>query len=288
MKKLYALLVLPMLMALSCNSQQKALENSLLWEISGNGLEASSYLFGTFHAVCDGSLSGKVRNAMDKSKVVVLEVDMDDINMSAASVNFLMMKDKTYQDLLSEEEYSKLKAYFKDNSGIEITQLGNVAPFYLSVATLPSWLGCEMESIDMSVVNRASYNNKEILGLETIDSQFGIFQTIPYQAQVDDLMRQVNLGWDDYIEKSDQMLATYRQEDIQRLYDDMLADETELVTKYLDLFLFDRNKAWIPNIESISKEQSAFYAVGAGHLAGEEGVINLLRQKGYTLTPIFD
>ncbi|MEP2935106.1 MAG: TraB/GumN family protein [Gilvibacter sp.] len=288
MKKLYALLVLPMLLGLSCNSQQKPLEKSLLWEISGNGLAAPSYLYGTFHAVCDATLPKKVRTALDKTDVVVLEVDMDDLNLASLGTDFMFMKDKTYQDFLTDEQYAQLQNYFKENSGIEITQLGNVVPFYLSVATIPSWLNCDMQSIDQSVMSSALYNDMEVLGLESIESQYGIFQTIPYQDQIDDLMQQVALGWDDYIEKSDRMLATYRAEDIEQLYDDIAYDESLLTTKHLDLFLFDRNRAWIPNIKSIAHKQAALFAVGAGHLAGDQGVINLLREQGYTVSPVFE
>ncbi len=92
MNKLPGLLVLPLLMAMSCNSQQKPLEKSLLWEISGNGLEKSSYLFGTFHAVCNPELPKKVSEAINRTEVVVLEIDMDDLDVSSIDPSMFIMK----------------------------------------------------------------------------------------------------------------------------------------------------------------------------------------------------
>ena len=59
-------------------------------------------------------------------------------------------------------------------------------------------------------------------------------------------------------------------------------------TEEMELLLDERNKKWIPKIETMAKDQSVFFGVGAGHLGGEDGVLNLLKQAGYRLTPIYD
>ena len=289
MKKLYALLVLPMLMALSVHAQDKPLEKSLLWEISGNGLEKPSYLFGTIHAICSADLSKKVTNAVKKAEVVVLEVDMDDIDLGSLDPNLMFMRDgKTITDFLEDSDIEKLKGFFVDNTGSSLMSLGNVSPFFLNASLIPHVLNCNQQAIDIAVMNFGKQNDKEILGLETLESQFAVFDSIPYKSQFADLMNYVNDGWDSFTSEFAEMLNYYEDEDISGLYAHMMQDDMELTTKYKDLFLDNRNKAWIPVMQGISNKQSAFYAVGAGHLAGKTGVINLLRSQGYIVTPIFE
>ena len=83
------------------------------------------------------------------------------------------------------------------------------------------------------------------------------------------------------------MAQIYISEDIEALYgymDEYMNHDVELMAKFLD----ERNNNWIPEIAKMSKDVSTFYGVGAGHLGGKQGVINLLKKAGYTVTPIMD
>ena len=83
-------------------------EKSLLWKISGNGLQEPSYLFGTIHITCDASLSEKVKTALDKTQQLCLELDMDDPNMQAAMMSSMMMKNGVTMKSLSQPEDFKI------------------------------------------------------------------------------------------------------------------------------------------------------------------------------------
>jgi uncharacterized protein YbaP (TraB family) len=81
------------------------------------------------------------------------------------------------------------------------------------------------------------------------------------------------------------LFGEYRKENLNALLDMMAKSEAD-TPGFIELFLNIRNRNWIPVIESMIREKSAFVAVGAAHLPGEEGVINLLKKQGYVLTPI--
>jgi len=82
------------------------------------------------------------------------------------------------------------------------------------------------------------------------------------------------------------MLVIYEEEDIEGMLDIMDESENKKSADFNDILLNDRNANWIPVIEKVSSEQPTFYGVGAGHLAGEKGVIKLLRKKGYTVEAV--
>jgi uncharacterized protein YbaP (TraB family) len=81
------------------------------------------------------------------------------------------------------------------------------------------------------------------------------------------------------------MIAAYKSQDVEKLYLGAVEDEKsdpDFQKKLLD----DRNTAWIPKIEAFVKDKPTFIAVGAGHLGGKNGVIQLLRAKGYDVKAI--
>jgi len=80
------------------------------------------------------------------------------------------------------------------------------------------------------------------------------------------------------------MVAEYKKQNLDSLYQQVTSSPD--IQGSEKVLLFDRNARWIPQMESAMKESPTFFAVGAGHLAGDKGVINLLRQQGYTVKPV--
>ena len=99
----------------SFNKQNNS--NSLLWEVSGNGLDTPSFLFGTFHLLCKDDLhfSDALRQAVAGSKEVYMELDMDDPSMMLQGMMYMTMKkDTTLADLYTPAEYERVKKFFSD------------------------------------------------------------------------------------------------------------------------------------------------------------------------------
>jgi hypothetical protein len=268
-------------------------ENSLLWEISGKGLKESSYLFGTIHLIGkeDFVLTEVTKKALEKSKRVTFEINMEEMS-DVSKLMPLMMKafmadGKTLRDLLSAEDYTLVKNHF-DKMGLPLMLLERMKPLFLSSMNADAMgsLGGEdskMLSYEMELMKLAQAQEKAVGGLETAEFQMSMFDSIPYEAQAQMLVETVkaeNKGED----QLQQLVDLYKKQDINALYDLLNADSE--LSKYDEILLVNRNKNWIPIMSSMMIEQPTFFAVGAGHLAGEQGVIRLLRGAGYTVKAV--
>ena len=124
---------------------------------------------------------------------------------------------------------------------------------------------------------------REIGALETIESQLRIFSSVPIEEQVSNLLRIVRSG-DENCDLISRLISSYRLQDLSTLEQILLQDNS--IGGFSEAFLYRRNRDWIPVMEEMMDKQSVFFAVGAGHLPGEEGVLNLLRSRGYTVRNI--
>lgn len=267
--------------------QAQELEKSLLWEISGNGLTESSYLYGTIHMTCDAKLDEDILKALDDTKLLVLELDMDDPEMQMTMMKGLYMKDgKTLKDLVNEEDYEIISKFVKEQMGFSLDALGTIKPFFITAMFYPKLLGCPVQSYEQALMDVAHKQKEEVLGLETVEEQLNVFDEIPYKDQAADLLSSAkdNLAYDR--ESFEKLLKYYDNEDIEGMIKMMEDDKNRATSKHSDKMLDDRNKNWIAKIGDFSKEQPTFFGVGAAHLAGENGVIKLLRKAGYTVNAV--
>lgn len=265
-------------------AQQK--NDALLWKISGNGLAKPSFIYGTIHMICaaDFVMNEKLKQHFSNADKVYLEVDMDDPGMNMKMLQLSMLQGKKLNDFFTQEEYNKLNTFFKDSIGMPLTMFNTMKPFVLfsllSLKTLPC---SDQESYEMSFVKMAREQNKEVAGLETVEEQMKIFDDMPDSVQAQMLLRYVD-EFDKQKKEFSQMVEMYKKGDLDALYQQIMSSPD--IAGSEETLLFNRNKNWIPVIEEAMKNESLFIAVGAGHLAGEQGVLNLLKQKGYTVEAV--
>ena len=287
MKKTLSILALTCLSILSINAQE--LENSTLWKIEGNGLEHASYVFGTIHITCDATIENDVKKALDETTQIVLEIDMDDPAMTSKMMGGMYMKNgQKISDLVTEEEFAIIDALITKEVGMPLKMVETIKPFFLIAMLYPKMIDCPIQSFEQELIKIAVEQEEEINGLETIEDQMQVFEDIPYKDQVADLLKTAkdNLASDK--ETFKKMLDLYKAENISAIVDMMDDDENSSLAQHQDKLLENRNKNWISKISDYSKEQPTFYGVGAGHLAGEFGVINLLKDAGYTVTAVME
>jgi uncharacterized protein YbaP (TraB family) len=287
MKKILSLSIALGLTLISVNAQK--LENSTLWKIEGNGLEQPSYLFGTIHITCDATLDDDVKKALDETSQVVLEIDMDDPNMQQKMMQGMYMSEgQTLKNLVSEEDFQAIDSLFIKNMGMSVKMMQNVKPFFLTATLYPKLIDCPMQSFEAELIKVAKEQGEEVNGLETIEDQLKVFEDIPYEAQAKDLVRSAkdNLAYDRNMFAK--MLDIYKKENITAMIEMMNDDNFTAIADHQDKLLDNRNRNWISKISAYAIEQPTFFGVGAGHLAGENGVINLLREEGYTVSPIIN
>ncbi len=285
MKTLKSILATAVICLLSILNLQ-AQENTLLYKVEGNGIK-TAYVFGTFHMMPkeDFVLKDKVKTAFDKSELIVLELDMDDPNMQSEMMGVSMIAgEDSLKDHMTVEEYKILDEYFTAKMGIGMAGLNKMKPFIISSMAMMAHLGQNMASYEGTFVGMAKEQEKEIKGLETVAFQMAMFDGQSYEEQIDDVIKMLTEdgGIDSFF---NDMIAIYKTEDIEALYtglNEYFEYDPKMQVKVLD----ERNQNWIPKIGTYSKDKEVFYAVGSGHLGGEQGVIKLLKEAGYTVTPI--
>lgn len=292
MKK-WSLGILMAIASLVTYGQKNNLTNnhSLLWKISGNGLTKPSYLYGTIHMICkdDGILSDSLKEAIRNADDVYLEVDMDNLfEMIGAIKHMKMLGDTTLEDLLNKEDYEKVKNYFTKNSGgLPFSMMESFKPMLMESMIMENSSVCdETVVLEQVIMQEAKQNGKQIKGLETLAYQASLFDSIPYKLQADQLVKMVDssgTGGDD--KEYTEMLKAYKSQDLDAL-NKLMNSEDNTIPNFKKLLLDNRNQNWAKKLNDLMKDKSLVIAVGAGHLPGDEGVINLLRKQGYKVTPV--
>jgi uncharacterized protein YbaP (TraB family) len=278
-------LLLGILVGSMASAENNENENSLLWKIEGNGIK-TSYIYGTFHLLpqSDFHVSEAVKSAFQASEQIVMELDMDDPQMQIQLMQNMNMKDgNSLKSMVKEGTYVKLDSIMKATMGASIGAFDKVKPFFVASMLIPTMIDGKIASYEGTFIQMASQQQKEILGLETIADQMNIFDEIPYQQQADEL---TDLVEDKAKAKAlfAQMIKLYKAQDMNGLYN-MFIEYYES-EKELELMLHNRNAKWIEPIQEYSTQKGSFFAVGAGHLGGQKGVIQLLKNKGFKVTPI--
>jgi hypothetical protein len=263
-------------------------DNSLLWEISGKGLKQPSYLFGTFHMMCkeDIQFSNNLLSAIQASKEVYFEMDLDDASNTLGAMFFMNMKDgKTLRDFFTAEEFLKLDTYFRDSLRTSLKTFQKMKPSFLEAFLYPKMMPCKnMSGVEQELLKIAAKDKKEIKGFETIAFQASVFDSIPYDVQAKSLLKTID-SIDAYKVQFDKMVKVYKTQQIDQL-EAMFTDETFGIKDGLDVLLDKRNLNWVEQLKTILPNNNIFMAVGAGHLVGKKGLIELLRKEGYQLRPI--
>ncbi len=280
----------------STAAQEKKVEdrNALLWKVTGKGLKNPSYVFGTIHLIHekDFLFTPAMEEAFSASKAVAFEIKLDDMNNMSSQMSMMMkafMEDgKTLRDLISKEDYEVVQKHFS-KIGLPLVLLERMKPMFLSALASgdisPEKMSSgEIVSYEFKLMDKAKAQNKPISGLETMEFQMSLFDSIPYEAQAKMLVDGIRSS-DASEDQFRKMVELYKSQDLEGMQRMVTGDE-EGFGKYEDILLAKRNQSWIPLMVTAMEKQSTFFAVGAGHLPGEQGVIALLEKQGYTLIPI--
>lgn len=265
---------------------------ALLWEITGNDLTEPSFLYGTIHMIPkeDFFLTEATKEAFKQVEKVTFEIDMktmNDFSTLFSIIGEIMMDDGiTLKDLVTEDEYALIKKHFEE-AGLPLFLFEKVKPLFLSTF-LSGDMGADgmssgkIVSYEMEFMQMAEEKEYETDGLETIAFQMSVFDSIPYKDQAKMLVEGISADGEEDSQFAE-MVELYKQQDIDGMVKFMSGDEG--FESYEDVLLTKRNENWIPLMADMMKNQATFFAVGAGHLGGKKGVIELLRNQGYTLTP---
>jgi uncharacterized protein len=283
----------------SVSEAKIANEKTLLWEISGKDLKKPSYLYGTIHIIpkADYFLTEATKKSFDAAQKVTFEINMKEMNNPMAMLSMMskimMPGGKRLKDLVSEEDYKLVKHRF-DSLGMPIQMLERIKPMFLSVMVGNDGEKLSMDgntdsgkstSYEMEFMKMGETQNKDFGGLETAEFQMGIFDSIPYKAQAEMLVKTIKGGGSGSGDMR-KMVDMYKAQDIDAMSLMLQSGEESELASYENMLIINRNRNWIPIMSKMMTEKVTFFAVGAGHLGGKEGVVNLLRKEGYKLKPL--
>jgi hypothetical protein len=267
---------------------QETPTNSLLWEVTGKKVKSPSYIFGTMHLIPndDFLFPETLKDKVKASDILVMEIGGLGEQMKA--MKLMMLDSGTMFDYFTEEQLDSIFTYTKENLGFEEAQMrmafGKMKPFVLLQLFTKDAFGENPQSYEMSLEKIAKANEIEVLGLETIEEQMGFIDNLSSDDQVNMIMEALRSG-DDGEEEMKKLIDIYLSQDINKIHSFAVNSDVSS-PEFEEDFLNNRNKNWITPIKKIIKKNKAFIAVGAAHLGGPNGVIELLKAEGYTLTPV--
>lgn len=275
------------LLIISCSSRNSAgprTEKVLLYEISGNNLADTSYIFGTLHFVPkeDFYIPEIIHNKLVSSDALVIEtnIDIPIKQQIAIAERSILPGSKTLKDYVTSEVYNETLMYMIDSLNFSETRAEkymHLKPLYLMGPLLIGYYG-RVESYEKEFVKTAEKNKLELLYLEPVEFQLDLLDSISIEDQVK--------GFTIYgmLDNYEAMLQVYLEQDLDKL--EAYITSTNDYREYEEVIINIRNRNWVPTFGNMMSDQSIFIAVGAGHLYGDTGLLNLLMEQGYTINQV--
>ena len=287
MKRILTIIALSLL-CITSNAQ-------LVWKISGNGIKKPSYILGTHHGCpftyCD-SIPGLMK-AFDKVDNIIGEINMIEFaqmspeRMQQMQAMMMMPTDTSLLSLFNEEETAKVNGWLKKEMGASLEMLSMMKPMTIMVTVQNKVMMevipdvADMTTIDKYMQTLGQSKGKSIGELETADYQMTLLYGNSLEEQADALLEMIDQG--ESRELMVELTDAYKSQNLDTLWEIF----QEQMTGYeYDAIVNVRNLNWEKQMKELLPKQSTLFVVGAGHLPGEKGMINLLRETGYKVKPV--
>jgi uncharacterized protein YbaP (TraB family) len=246
-----------------------------------------AYIYGTMHMLPDSVFyfPQKLEKILSKSSELVLEVD--NITDRSKAESLLTLQEGSCFDLFSSDEKDSVirwgSALLRMKPDAFEKGFSKKKPFTLMQLSVQEMMTGPVKFMELELMGRAANYKLPISGLETMEYQISVFDSLPdslMNVLIMDLVRHPESNKANYTE----MISMYQQQNVEALA--KLIESSDEMAGSTDALLIQRNKNWIPGIEQKMSKNGCFVAVGAGHLGGQQGILQLLRNKGYKVTPI--
>ena len=259
-------------------------KNSLLYKITGNGLKKPSYLLGTMHIICgkDFYLQEKVLKALSKCSIYYMEVDLGSTHQMQLMEQQLPAITDIWEGLsISEKE--DLNHILQDQFDLSLEEVKQLPPVTLINRMALDTIDCDdIKVMEPELLKIAQEKGLQSAGLETALQQLHIAQKVFTGKEI---LRQLKSAGA-YKELFNKLMKAYHSENLQELA--LLVNGKQFMSeRAYNILVIKRNKRWAKTIPSLIVSQSAFFAVGAGHLPSEQGLLQLLNEKGYAVNPVY-
>lgn len=294
-------LILGLLVAVTCGINANA---QMLWKVTGKNSKSDSYILGTHHlaplSMLD-SING-FNDALKSVDAVAGEVAMEQLTAKAQSLMGYMLApaDSLLTTVLTPAAQDSLIMVLTKFMGPQITaaQLAPLKPAAVatqlamleSMATLSPEQAqalAQGKQLDSEVQARATALEKPVIAFETAEEQMGILMGATITEQASQLMAAVKecLTGESAI-NARKLIDAYMAQDLDAVAT-LIFEADDMNEAELKRLIYDRNHAWTTKLtDEVLPDRSVLVAVGAGHLPGKEGLLELLREAGYTVEPV--
>ncbi len=285
--KVKFLILIAFLLGLYCTINAGENPHNTLWRISSE--KNSVYLLGSIHLLKNNFdfLNDSIKQAFDDSQIVVFEVDPNRMADPRAQQMMLtkgmLAEGKSLDKKINKGTYELARKKAAE-LGLDISLFKQFKPWFftmtLAVAKMQQ-LGFSTENgLDKQFFAKATRSGKQVLGLETVEYQLAMLDTLS-EVNQDELVRQTIKELDILEDELDKILTAWSTGDMKLLESTILKSFEEYPEVY-NVLIRQRNKNWIPKIESFLKQKDNYMViVGAAHLAGSDGLVALMKKKGY-------
>jgi uncharacterized protein YbaP (TraB family) len=276
-----------LLVALAIAVPAVAAADPAAWRMTGANGEVT--LLGSMHVLrpTDYPLPAAVDGLIERAELIVMEIDLDDVDAAAQQRVILetamLPQGTVIADVVDERVYRLLEQNAAE-LGIELRLLERFEPWFLAVTLLDQGLrqwGFQAErGVEQYVVGRAKSAGKEIVGLETLEFQIGIFDSLSPQSQ-QAMLEQTLAEIDEAETALRELVAAWRDGELESLSAELLDDFAEFPGLH-EALVAKRNRSWVPPLERMLADgRRHLVVVGALHLVGPDSVIELLRARGH-------
>ncbi len=283
-----SLVLLVMISIIACDSAKA--QNSILWEISGNGLKSPSYLLGTLKFIGEREfyMPAQVTSKLKNCQIFAIEDQVDHHAQHELNKALHFPKGQSLATQLKPEDYRTVQEFFQKEFGIGKadfeSKYAHIKPLALSILMTRLSLGEKVRFYDIELLKFSSKNNLESYSLESVDRESEALNKFPMDDQVKALLHSV-ANFEKQKSEYKKLMADYSAGNLEEIFEYTL-HPTENNPLFLEEFYYKRNEEWLPKIEKMMADRPSFISVGISHLEGDRGLLTLLKSKGYTLTGI--
>jgi uncharacterized protein len=267
-------------------------ERNVLWSVRGQ--HNTVYLFGSIHLLRPGDvgLPRAAEDAYADAEQLVMEIDMDDPAVADPTAMALQMQRSAQlpdgQSLRSVlgDDYASIASRARE-AGLDLAALDGFAPWLVATILLQIEMArrgfVAEHGIEQQLAERAATDGKPILGLETPAQQFAVLAGLSLAEQKRFLL--MTLEESAHADaRLEHLLAAWRTGDTAALAD-VLSEEFDAFPELYRPLTEDRNRAWVGQLADLLDDRDDYLVVvGALHLVGRNSVVEMLQQRGYTVT----
>lgn len=254
----------------------------LLWEIQGTERHQNSYLFGTIH-LWDEAIQPIFDNVLpyiEQCDCYAAESQLDEMQQLSTDI-FYLKNGQQLSDLFPAKKYEKLCRQLKKTLGFSKEHFQYMTPFAINGMLNNAMMPSVKPSIDEQLWQVAKSLDKQLEGIESVAKQFEYYQRMPLDVQTKQLLDLVK-NIKTYRKKLKLMLERYVAQDITQLYQ----SSKKGLGSMRKMMIYERNILMAETVTNLTQEKSTFVAIGAGHLAGQKGVLRLLEKKGFKVKAV--